>query len=44
LAREQGGYRVTISDAGTITAYDGANPSEAYGRALLSRLEAPASR
>ena len=27
---------------GTITSYDGANPSEAYGRALLSRLKATA--
>jgi hypothetical protein len=44
LAREGGGYRVTLSKAGRATSYDGANPSEAYGRALLSRLEAPSSR
>ena len=43
LAREGDAYRVTLSEAGTITSYDGANPSEAYGRALLSRLEAAAS-
>jgi hypothetical protein len=44
LTRERDGYRVTLSEEGTITTYDGANPSEAYGRALLSRLEATASR
>jgi hypothetical protein len=41
LARDGAGYRVTLTEAGTITSYDGANPAEAYGRALLSRLEAP---
>ena len=44
LARTGGGYRVTLSDSGTSTSYDGADPAEAYGRALLSRLEAPARR
>jgi hypothetical protein len=44
LAREGDGYRVTVADAGTITSYDGANPSEAYGRALLKRLEATTTR
>jgi hypothetical protein len=38
LAREQGGYRVTLSQSGTSTSYDGENPSEAYGRALLHLL------
>ncbi len=44
LTRKTGGYRATLSDAGKITSYDGENPSEAYGRALLSRLEAPTPR
>jgi hypothetical protein len=44
LAREGSAYRVTLAEAGTITSYDGANPAEAYGQALLSRLKATASR
>ena|SRR5215210_5613991 len=44
LTREGTTYRVTLSEPGSMTSYDGVNPSEAYGRALLSRLEATASR
>jgi hypothetical protein len=44
LAREGSAYRVTLAEAGTTTSYDGEDPAEAYGRALLSRLRATASR
>ena len=38
LSREGGRYRVTLTEAGRTTSYDGDDPSEAYGLALLDRL------
>ena len=38
LAREVDGYRVSLVVAAGTTSYGGADPAEAYGRALLDRL------
>jgi hypothetical protein len=41
LVRVNGRYRVTLSQSDGTTSYDGDDPSEAYGRALLHLLSAP---
>jgi hypothetical protein len=38
LTREGAGYRVLLNGSGTVTSYDGNEPAEAYGRALLDLL------
>ena len=40
LARLDGGYRVTVLSPSGTASYDGADPAEAYGRALLALLQA----
>jgi hypothetical protein len=41
LAPTGDGYRVTLRIDGTTSGYDGADPSEAYARALLHLLTSP---
>ena len=40
LHRDGSGYRVTVLSPSGTASYDGADPAEAYGRALLALLQA----